>query len=262
MLRSALIVSTLLAGDAALGKIVTQAVEYKHGDVTLEGYLAYDDAKTGKRPGVLIIHEWWGLNDYARKRAEQLAGLGYVAFAADMYGKGVVTTDREKARELSGQFYGKPLMRERAAAGLDVLARDPRVDPKRIAAIGYCFGGTTVLQLALGGADLAGVVSFHGGLAPPLGEASGVKARVLICHGADDPFVPADQIAQFQETLRKAGADWQMIYYARAVHSFTNPRADDAKIDGSKYNADADRRSWQHMRDFFAEIFSESTTHP
>jgi len=246
----------VLVASAAQAKVVTQAVPYQHGEVQLEGWLAYDDAVTGRRPGVLLVHEWWGLNDFAKHQAEELARLGYVAFALDMYGRGVVTTDRQEAQKLSGQFHGQPLMRERARAGLQVLSKHELADPSRLAAIGFCFGGTTVLELAYSGAELRGVVSFHGGLTAPSPEdAAKIKARILVCHGADDPFVPAEKITAFQEAMRTAGIDWQMIYYGRAVHAFTNPSVDGAGIAGAKYDADAARRSWQAMRMFFDEVF-------
>jgi len=245
-----------LAASPAFSAIVATPVPYSHGGVALEGYLAYDDALPGKRPGVLVVHEWWGLNDYVKMRARQLAELGYVAFAADMYGKGVVTRDPKEAGSLSGRIRGTPLLRERAAAGLDLLRRQDRVDPARIAAMGYCFGGTTVLELAWSGADLLGVVSFHGGLTRPKASDLGkIRAKILVLHGADDTFVPASDIADFQEAVRREGLDWQMISYGGAVHAFTNPEADRAGLKGVAYQAAADRRSWIHMKAFFSEIF-------
>ena len=234
-----------------------ETVEYKDGDVTLKGYLAYDDAKPGKRPGVLVIHEWWGLNEYAKSRAEQLAKLGYVAFAADMYGDGFVTTSAEEAGKHAGQFKEDRVAgRRRIRAGLAVLQQQKLVDAHRIAAIGYCFGGTSVLELARSGADVAGVVSFHGGLATPLPAKAGeVKAKVLVCHGADDAFESPAEIAAFQQEMREAGADWRMIYYGGALHSFTNPQSGKFGIPGVAYNEKADRRSWADMQQFFAEIF-------
>jgi dienelactone hydrolase len=247
-----------------MAKIVTKPIAYEHEGVKLEGYLAYDDAKaspTSKAPGVLVIPEWWGLNEYPKSRAEQLAKLGYVAFAADMYGAGVVTSDPKKAGELAGQFYGKPLMADRAKAGLDQLLNSGLVDRSRVAAIGYCFGGATVQALAWSGAPLAGIVSFHGSLIAPSAEAAARnKAKILICHGAIDPFEKKEDIDAFKKALDDAKLDYQFIAYAGAIHAFTNPRADEvAKASGLKgigYNAAADRRSWQHMRDFFAEIFA------
>lgn len=240
---------------AAHGEIVTQNVPYRHGDVELEGFLAYDDAVSGKAPGVLVVHEWWGLNDFARSQAERLAALGYVAFALDMYGKGVVTGDPKKASELSKPFRGLSLMRERARAGLTVLLENDRVDPLRVAAIGFCFGGTTVLELAYGGAPLAGVVSFHGSLPVPGSEDGAIAAKVLVLHGADDPFISADEVHRFQEAMRSAGLDWQMVYYGGAVHSFTNPGADRAGLSGVAYHEKAAGRSWEHMKVFFRELF-------
>lgn len=244
---------------SADAKMRTEVIEYKHGDVVLEGYLAYDNAIKGKRPGVLVVHEWWGLNAYIKKRAEQLAKMGYIAFAADIYGKGVRTTHPEEAASFSAKYReDRKLLRSRALAGLDVLKNRSMTDPKRIAAIGYCFGGTTVLELALSGSDIAGVASFHGGLGGfDFGGAGSVKAKVLVLHGADDPFIPVEQISAFQEGMRKTGADWQMIYYGGTVHSFTNPDADSAKLKGAAYNERSDRRSWEAMKVFFGEIFGK-----
>lgn len=245
-------------------KIVTRAVPYEHGGVKLEGWLAYDDAKATTAhpaPGVLVIPEWWGLNDYPKGRAEQLAALGYVAFAADMYGAGVVTTDPKQAGELAGQFYGKPLMADRARAGLDQLLKSGRVDASRVAAIGYCFGGATVQALAFSGVPLAGIVSFHGSLIAPSAEAAaGTRAKLLICHGAVDPFIPKEQVDAFLKALNDGKLDFQFVSYAGAIHAFTNPKAGDmarsAGLNGIGYHAAADRRSWEHMRTFFAEIFA------
>jgi dienelactone hydrolase len=253
----AFMVCAVLASPA-LAAVQTKAIEYKDGDVTLEGYLAWDDAQTGPRPGVLVVHEWWGLNDYPKMRARQLAELGYVAFALDMYGKGVVAKTSEEARELTGKFRDdRKLMRRRAAAGLAVLQKQESVDPKRLAAIGYCFGGMTVLELARSGADLAGVVSFHGGLdTPNPADAAQIKGRVLVLHGAADPSISFEQIKTFQEALDKAKVDWQMVSYGGAVHAFTNPATGNDPSKGAAYDAKADRRSWLAMKDFFAELFS------
>ena len=241
---------------SAQAGVVAKPVQYTHEGTVLEGYLAYDDAATAKRPGILVVHEWWGLNDYVRSRVEKLAQLGYVAFALDMYGKGIWTTKPAEAKELSGHLRGTPLLRKRAQAGLDILRNNSRVDPEKIAAIGYCFGGTTVIELAYSGADVAGVVSFHGGLTAAKPEdLNRIKAKFLICHGADDGFIPAEAIQSFQEGLNKAGADWQMVYFGGAVHSFTNPGADKVGIKGIAYNQQADERSWNYMQQFFKDIF-------
>jgi dienelactone hydrolase len=250
----------LLAGAAmAQAKIHTEEIDYKHGDVVLQGYLAYDDAITGKRPGVLIVHEWTGHNPYVRKRAEQLSELGYVAFALDMYGKGVQAKDAQEAGKMAGVYKNdRKLMRARAGAGLDVLVKQDLVDPKQVAAIGYCFGGTTVLELARGGADLAGVVSFHGDLATPTPEdAKNIKGKVLALHGADDPFVPEKVVEAFRSEMRKGAVDWELVEYGNAVHSFTNPGAGKDNSKGAAYNEKADKRSWQAMRDLFGEIFKK-----
>ena len=246
----------LFAADARAA-LKTQAVEYRHGATVLEGYLAYDDAVAGKRPGVIVVHEWMGLNPYARKRAEQLAGLGYVAFALDMYGKGVRAKDRTEAAALAGKYKGdRALMRARAAAGLDVLRKNPMTDPARVAAVGYCFGGTTVLELARSGAPVAGVASFHGGLDTPAPQdAAKIKGKVLVLHGADDPSVPPAQVAAFEDEMRKAGVDWQLVAYGGAVHGFSNPDGGNDNSKGYAYNEKADRRSWEAMKALFAEIF-------
>jgi len=254
----------LLAGALTMNaKIVTQSVAYEHAGVKLRGLLAYDDAKVSAAhhaPGVLVVPEWWGLTDYPKGRAQQLAALGYVAFAADMYGADVTTTDPKRASELAGQFYGKPLMAERAQAGLDQLLASGLVDASRVAAIGYCFGGSVVQALAFSGAPLAGIVSFHGGPVPvPADAATKVKAKILICHGAIDPFIKKEDIDTFTKALNDAKLDYQFVSYAGAVHAFTNPDADKvAAATGLPiaYNAAADHRSWAHMQAFFAEIFA------
>jgi dienelactone hydrolase len=247
----------LFLATLAPAAVKTAVIEYKHGETVLEGYLAYDDALPGKRPGVLIIHEWTGHNPYVRKRAEQLAAMGYVAFALDMYGKGVQAKDVQEAQQRSGAFKNdRALMRSRAAAGLDVLRKADRVDPRQLAAMGYCFGGTCVLEMARGGQDLAGVVSFHGDLATPTpDDARNIKGKVLVLHGADDPFVKDDVVAAFEAEMRKAGVDWEVVKYGGAVHSFTNPGAGNDNSRGAAYNAKADARSWQAMKDFFGELF-------
>jgi dienelactone hydrolase len=249
----------MVCATVSRAAIHTERIEYKHGDVLLEGYLAYDDSTADKRPGVLIVHEWTGVNPYVEKRAEQLAQMGYVAFALDMYGKGVRAKDAKEAASLAGKYKNdRKLMRTRAQAGLEVLTKQSRTDTKLVAAIGYCFGGTTVLELARAGTEINGVVSFHGDLATPTPEdAKNIKAKVLACHGADDPFVPADVVSKFEEEMRKGGVDWQLIAYGNAVHSFTNPGAGNDNSRGAAYNAEADRRSWAAMQQFFAEIFGK-----
>ncbi len=239
------------------GSVRTEEIEYNDGAAILKGYLAYNPNQQGKRPGVLVVHEWWGLNDYARLRAKQLAEMGYVAFALDMYGKGAVAKDAQEAAKLAGQFYQDgALMRERAAAGLAVLKSQAAVNPEKLAAIGFCFGGTTVLELARSGADLKGFVSFHGGLnTPDPDDAKKIRGSVLVLHGADDPHVKTEDVLAFQDEMRNAGVDWQMNIYGNAVHSFTNPAAGNDNSRGSAYNEKAAERSWKAMQLFFREIF-------
>jgi dienelactone hydrolase len=235
----------------------TKVVEYKQGDQVLEGYLAWDDALTGQRPGVLVVHEWTGLGDYPKLRARKLAEMGYIAFAADIYGKGIRPATPQEAGAQAGIYKKNPkLMRDRVRAGLDVLRGEPLCDPKRVAAIGYCFGGTCVLELARSGADVAGVVSFHGGLATSSpADAKNIRGKVLVLHGGDDPHVPLKEVEAFEEEMRAAGVDWQLVVYGGAVHAFTNPGSGNDKSRGAAYNAAADRRSWQAMKAFFAEVF-------
>jgi len=235
----------------------TEVIGYKHGDEAMEGYLAFEGAGKGKRPGVIVVHAWMGLDAYAKKRTEQLAKLGYIAFAIDMYGKGVKARDIEEAARLAGIYRAdRGLMRSRANAGLDVLKKHPVTDARRTAAIGYCFGGGVALELARSGADIGGVVSFHGNLDTPTPEdARSINGKVLILHGADDPIVPPDQVIAFQDEMRKANVDWQMVIYGGAVHAFTDLGAGNDPSRGAAYNEKADRRSWEVMKAFFAEIF-------
>ncbi len=249
------ILSTFLASVPANARIKTRAVEYKDGDTVLQGWAAWEDGFKDERPGVLVVHEWWGHGPYARRRAEQLAKLGYTAFALDMYGKGVLAKDHEEAGKLAGAFFGdRAAMRKRALAGLAQLKKLPFVDATKLGAIGYCFGGTTVLELARAGVDLKGVVSFHGNLATPVPAAATPKASILVLHGADDGFVNPG-VPAFIEEMRKAKADWQLVQYGGAVHSFTVPEAGTDTAKGMAYNKDADRRSWSAMRGFFEEKF-------
>ncbi len=244
-------------GTVPHAALKTQVIEYRDGDQVLEGYLAYDAAKAGKRPAVLIVHDWTGVGPYVRQRAEQLAKLGYVALAADIYGKGVRPASPEAAGAQAGKYkQDRALFRSRLKAGYQTLLNRPQTDPGRVVAIGYCFGGTGVLELARSGADLAGVVSFHGGLdSPAPADGRNIKAKVLVLHGADDPFVPVKDIDAFLTEMRTAAIDWQMISYGGAVHSFTNPAAGNDVSTGAAYNAAADRRSWAAMRQFLDESF-------
>jgi dienelactone hydrolase len=260
MKQCLLAIMMVLVAQTAQARLVTKNVEYRQGDTVLGGYLAYDDSVKGKRPGVLVIHEWTGINSYVKKRTEQLASLGYVAFAADIYGKGVRPSTPDLAAKEAAKYRGKDrsLIRARAAAGLDALVACSLTDPGRLAVIGYCFGGTAALELARSGAKVLGTVSFHGGLDTPVAaDALKIRGKVLALHGADDPHVPPDQVAAFQQEMRLAKVDWEMVYYGGAVHSFTNPDSGNDPSKGVAYNAEADRRSWEEMKLFFGEIFGK-----
>jgi dienelactone hydrolase len=248
---------------SAQAKIVTKTVPYDQGGVHLVSYLAYDDAQTeGKKlPGVLVVPEWWGLNEFVKGRAEALAKLGYVALAADMYGDGQSTTDPNKAKELSSALYGKPLMAERARAGLDQLTASGLVDQSKLAAIGFCFGGATCQVLAYSGAPLKGIVSFHGALVPlPADAAARTHAKFLILQGELDPHVDLDQRLAFIKSLDQGKIDFQFISYSGAVHAFMNPEADKFHLEGISYNATVAERAWSQMQLFFQEIFGPGKT--
>ena len=241
----------------AVAAIKSEFVEYKQGETVLEGYLVYDDAIKGQRPGVLVIHQWLGLTDNEKMRANMLAEMGYIAFAIDIYGKGIRPKESSAAGAEAGKYRKDlPLFRERINAGLQTLLKNSNVDPKRVAAIGYCFGGGAALELARSGANVAGVVSFHGSLTTTMPAVAGkIPAKVLVCHGADDPFVPMKDVEGFLDEMRAAGADYQFIAYSGAVHAFTQNEAGNDNSKGAAYNEKADKRSWQAMKDFFAEIF-------
>lgn len=249
--------AVLIAGPASAA-IKTETVKYKAGDTQLVGYLAYDDAAKEKRPGVIVAHEWWGLNDYIKKRAEMLAKEGYVAFALDMYGDGKVTEHPEEAGPWASAVRGQAgVAKQRFTAAYDLFKANPHVDPSRLAAIGYCFGGAVVLSAAEEGADLRGVASFHGALPQePVAQGTAVKAKFLVAHGADDSLIPAEQVDTFVNNLKAANADFQFIQYSGARHAFTNPDAGRYGMQPLAYNEAADRRSWQALRDFFGEIFA------
>jgi dienelactone hydrolase len=241
----------------AIAEIRAESVAYPAGDVECEGYIAWDDAVEGPRPAVIVAHQWKGLGDYEKRRARELAQLGYLAFALDLYGKGVRPESSEEAGKMAGIYKGdRQLTRLRADAAFETVAAHPLAAGQPVAAIGYCFGGMVVLEMARGGAPLKGVVSFHGSLdTPNPGDAKRIKAKVLALHGADDPYVPAEHVAAFEKEMRDAGVDWQLILYGGAVHAFSDPGAGDDPSKGATYNASADRRSWQAMKAFLAEIF-------
>ncbi|MEO7959761.1 MAG: dienelactone hydrolase family protein [Fibrobacteria bacterium] len=250
------------ATATAAADLKTEAVAYKQDTAALEGLLAYDAALTGRRPGIVLVPDWMGVTDLAKKYAEKVAKLGYVVLVADIYGKAQRPKDMKEASALSG-FYknDRALMQARARAAYDQLRKSPRVDISRIAAMGYCFGGGVALELARSGAGLEGTVSFHGNLDTPHPEqAKQIKGQVLVQHGADDPFVPQDQVKGFMDEMRAAGVDWHLIQYGGAVHGFTNPNAGGDNSKGMAYNAKADKRSFQAMADFYQEIFAVKKT--
>ncbi|HEV3385906.1 MAG TPA: dienelactone hydrolase family protein [Gemmata sp.] len=256
MLRSVLAMATvtLLAGLAPAA-VVTKTIEYDYDGTKLKGFLAYDDAVKEKRPGVLVVHEWWGLNDYAKERCKKLAELGYVAFAVDMYGDGKSVTHPDDAMKMTTAVRNNlKLWRGRAEAGLKQLTSQPNVDPTKIAAIGYCFGGSTCLQLAYSGADLKAVATFHAGLpAPTPEEAKAIKPKILICNGADDTFISEKSINDLKEALNGASVKYTFENFPGAVHSFTVPGADKEGLKGMKYDKAADEKSWKMMLDLFKE---------
>jgi dienelactone hydrolase len=260
--RLTLYILVMFFSAQAVAEIKTVEVSYREGDTVLKGMLAYDDAIEGTRPGVLVVHEWWGQNDYARKRAKMLAELGYTALAVDMYGNGKTADHPKDAGAFASAVGGNlPLAKARFDAALEVLRKDPTVDKDRIAAIGYCFGGGIVLNMARMGEDLDGVVSFHGSLGTNTPAKKGViKAKVLVFNGADDPFTKPEQITAFKQEMDNAGVDYKFVNYPGAKHSFTNPGADQyGKEFGLPlaYNEHADKDSWLQMQAFFKEIFSK-----
>ena len=238
--------------------ITTQPILYKHNNVTMAGFLAYDSALSGKRPGVLVCHEWWGLNDYIRRRARMLAELGYTALAVDMYGDGKTGSNAAEATALMSAAVADPKALEaRFQAACDRVGSQPTVDPSKIAAIGYCMGGSMSLHMARAGIPLRGVVAFHGNLQSKGHIAKDpIKAKILACVGADDPMIPPSDVADFSDEMRQAKADYQIIIYGNARHAFTNPNADKAGLPPLKYDANADRRSWAAMVGFLKEVFS------
>lgn len=250
----------LLLASPAAAEIKSKAIQYQHDDAQLTGYLYWDDAIDGKRPGVLVVHEWWGLNDYAKKRAKMLAELGYVAFAVDMYGDDKVTDKPAQAQEWMQEITTDvDGWRERAALGVLQLQQSGFVDEKRVAAIGYCFGGATVLQLAYAGSDVLAVVSFHGALPAAPAESKGrIKAGILAFHGAADNFVAQEVVQNFQLKLQESMADWEFVVFGGDVrHGFTNPDAALFGIENLKYDAQSDFDSWERMKLMFSDLFAE-----
>ncbi|MBF0488325.1 MAG: dienelactone hydrolase family protein [Nitrospirae bacterium] len=243
---------------ADTGAVTSAAAQYKDGDVVLDGYISHNKATQGKSPAVIIVHDWMGSGDFTKEQSRRIAELGYVAFAADIYGKGVRPKNADEAGKLAGKYKGdRKLVRERMKAALDYVRTLEYVDTGRIAVIGYCFGGMVALELARDGADIVGVVSIHGGLDTPDAKSSNIKAKVLVLRGADDPSVPKEDVETLQKELRASGVDWYMTAYGNAVHAFTNPKAGTDNSKGAAYNEKADKRSWVALKEFFKEIFSK-----
>jgi len=237
--------------------VTTQAIDYSHNDVQLEGFFAYDNKRPQPLPAVLISHAWGGRDEFVCNKARKLAELGYAAFALDMYGKGIIGSGPEENVRLMNPFMNdRRLLQDRITAALETVRKLPQVDPKRIAAMGFCFGGLCVLDLARTGADLRGAVSFHGLFVPPGNtQAKKIKAKVLVLHGHDDPMAPPDQVASLARELTEAEADWQIHIYGNTLHAFTNPLANDRSF-GTVYDETADRRSWESLRNFLAEVLN------
>ena len=233
----------------------TRTIDYQHNGVVLEAFLAWDDSAVTPRPAVMVSHAWAGRDEFAVNKALALAELGYVGFALDLYGKGVIGSGPEENAKLMGPFMqDRALLQERMKLALATVKQQPEVDSHRIAAIGFCFGGLCVLDLARSGADLRGVVSFHGLFTPPSNPLSDeIKAKVLVLHGYDDPMATPEDMLALGNELSRVGADWQIHAYGGTVHAFTNPKANDPGF-GTVYNEPADRRSWQSMRNFLEEV--------
>lgn len=255
----ALSVAWMAFATSARAEVKTQEIEYKQGDTPLLGFLAYDDAAKGKRPGVVVVHEWWGMNEHARNQAIRLAKAGYVGFALDMYGKGKVTTHPKDAQAFMEEVTkNQGVAAERFNAGLEVLKKQPQVDTSEIAAIGYCFGGGVVLAMARAGhPDLDAVATFHGHISDDghPAEKGKVKAKILVQTGAADPMTPKDQVVAFEKEMKAAGVTPKIITYPNAKHGFTNPDAGKAGMDALAYDADADKKSWDELLRFLKQVF-------
>lgn len=260
LIQFVILASTLGLSPLAQAELVTKQIDYQDGDTVLSGYLVFDNKITGKRPGVLVVHEWWGHNAYPQKRARQLAEQGYTAFALDMYGKGIQAQHPQDAMKFSGQFSNNaPLAISRFNAAMKVLKSQATVDTTKIAAIGYCFGGRIVLEMARSGADLRGVASVHGALLTQNPAKKGVvKAKVFVAHGAKDQMVLMAHLDAIQKEMKEAGVDATIKVYEKAGHGFSNPEAD---VNASKYkipvayDANADKDSWKAMTEFLASAF-------
>lgn len=250
------LLSLCLFSGSVMGKIISRKVEYKSGDKLFEGFVAYDDAIKTKRPGVMIVHNWMGVASEVESKALEVAKLGYIAFAGDIYGKGIRPSGPEEASKLAGSYKTNiPLLRERALLAIDELKKQPNVDPNKIFVSGYCFGGTTALEVARSGANILGAVSFHGGLGTPNpGDAKNIKGQILVNHGAIDPFVKPEEVQAFLKEMNDAKVNYQFNSYSGAVHSFTDKGAGSDISKGQAYNAQADKRSWEAFKNFLAEL--------
>ncbi len=250
----------LVFANLSVAEVKTNAVEYTYDGVTCKGFVAWDDAVKGKRPGVVVVHEWWGLNEDAKNRAKMLAGLGYVALCADMYGDGALTEHPSKAGEMATAVRkNADTWRGRAKAAIEKLQSHEDVDPRRIAIMGYCFGGSTAIQIALTGhPDVKAAISFHGALpTPTVDEAKKIKCKVLVCHGADDTFIKDETIAKFKAAFDEAKVPYTFESYPGAKHSFTVKGIDDKAVKGLEYNAEADKKSWESMQKVLKEAFAK-----
>ncbi len=247
--------SKMSGPEVNLSKLTEEVLAYQDGADEMEGYAVYAKDSKAKLPVVLIVHQWMGLSDYEKTRAQQLAQMGYLAVCVDIYGKGVRPADQQEAGTLATKYKtDRALYRRRLLAGLSKALSHPKADGSKVVAIGYCFGGTGVIELARTGAEVKGVVSFHGGLdSPSPDDGANIGCKVLACHGADDPYVPADELAAFEKEMRDHKVDWQLIKYGGAVHSFTQPMVGSDNSKGAAYNKKADTRSWKDMNQFFNE---------
>ena len=255
---SVFVAAAVLAAAPAAAAIKSEPVAYKQDTASLEGLMVYDAAAKGKQPGIVLIPDWMGMTDLARQYGEKVAKMGYVVLVADIYGKNVRPKDMKEASTQSGNFKNdRALLQARGKAALEQLLKSPRVEASKTAAMGFCFGGGAALELARSGADLDAVVSFHGNLDTPHPEqAKNIKAKVLVLHGADDPFVTQDQVKAFMDEMRAAKTDWNLVQFGNAVHGFTNPNAGNDNSKGMAYNAEADKRSFRDMQGFYQEIFA------
>jgi dienelactone hydrolase len=253
------LIALLALGSIARAEIKTKEVDYEQGANVLQGFFAWDDALKDKRPGVIVIHEWWGHNEHARDQAKRLAKAGYVAFALDLFGKGKLATHPKDAQAFVAEATKDPkITQARFQSALEVLKKDPHVDPNNIAAVGYCFGGAIALEMARMGEDLKAVATFHASLGTKSPAQPGkVKPRILVNTGAADPMIPAEQVDAFKKEMTAAGAKYEVISYPNAKHSFTNHHADKAGMPALAYDSDADKKSWDATLKMFKQVFGK-----